>query len=76
MINYITDNSTDHFVHSQKYTIFSKSGKYLKDIYSQLLAPYFRNGLLVQSWRNGAGEKLDSDCKDQYKTMNIDKIQM
>ena len=58
------------------FTIFSKSNKYKKDIYSQMIAPFVKEDLLVQTWRNGAGEKLDSDCKDKYKIMNIDQIKL
>ena len=57
-------------------TTFSKSSKYPKDMYSGLIATYFKEDLLVQSWRNGAGEKLDSDCTDKYKVQNIDRIGM
>lgn len=46
------------------------------DIYSKLIAPYFQENLLVQTWRNGAGGKLDSDCVEQYKVMNIEQIEM
>ncbi|CAG2167036.1 unnamed protein product [Oppiella nova] len=57
-------------------TSFAKSSKYEKDLYSGLIAPHFMKDLLVQSWRNGAGEKLPSDCKDTYKVQNVDKIQI
>ena len=59
-----------------KFTTFSKSRKYEKDIYSQLIAPYFREDMLVQTWRNGAGEKLGSDCKDQFQIINVDSIKL
>lgn len=32
--------------------------------------------LLAQTWRNGAGDKLDSDCTDKYKVQNIDRIKL
>lgn len=56
------------------FTSFSKSSKYPKDIYSGLIANYLKEDLLVQSWRNGAGDKLESDCTDKYKVQNIDRI--
>jgi len=59
-----------------KFTVFSKSSKYIKDIYSQLIAPFVKEDLMVQTWRNGEGGKLDSDCQDEYKIMNIDQIKM
>ncbi|CAG2122063.1 unnamed protein product, partial [Medioppia subpectinata] len=57
-------------------TSFAKSSKYDKDIYSALIATAFKEDFLVQSWRNGAGEKLPSDCKDKYKVQNVDRIQI
>ena len=56
------------------FTSFSKSSKYPKDMYSGLIANYYKEDLLVQTWRNGAGEKLESDCTDKYKVQNIDRI--
>ncbi|XP_054169359.1 plancitoxin-1-like [Oppia nitens] len=76
-IKNITDNQmTIKSKNGLSITSFAKSNKYEKDIYSGLIATYFKENLLVQSWRNGAGGRLDSDCTDKYKVQNIDKIQI
>ncbi len=58
------------------FTSFAKSNKYTEDLYAGLIANKFKQNLLVQSWRNGAGDKLDSNCTDKYKVQNVDKIQL
>lgn len=58
------------------FTSFAKSNKFSEDLYSALIATNLKENLLVQSWRNGAGDKLDSDCTDQYKVQNINRIQL
>lgn len=63
-------------IYSLQYLAFSKNHKLEDDLYGKILAPYFQEDLLVQSWRNGAGEKLDSDCKPKYQSMNIAHIRL
>jgi len=58
------------------FTSFAKSNKYTQDLYSGLIADSLKDNLLVQSWRNGAGDKLDSNCTDKYKVQNVDKIRL
>lgn len=56
------------------FTAFSKSKKFNRDLYSKLMAPFLQEDLLVQTWRNGAGEVLGSDCRDKYKIIDVESI--
>ena len=45
-----------------KFYAFAKAGKSETDIYKKVIAPYFQDGLYVQTWQIGGGTPLPSDC--------------
>lgn len=49
-----------------EFTSFAKSKEFKKDLYEDLVAPYLKTDLFVESWLNGAG-KLQSDCSKTFK---------
>lgn len=46
------------------------------DLYSSILTGQVRNDLVVQSWRNGAGEKLAANCTSNWTVTNVDVIKL
>ncbi|CAG5133990.1 unnamed protein product, partial [Candidula unifasciata] len=60
----------------QQFTSFAKSGKFEADLYDALVAPTLQQDLLVETWLNGEGGKLDSNCSANYKVMKITSISM
>lgn len=58
----------------QQFISFAKSGKFGNDLYSTLVAPGLQSNLLVETWRNGAGDVLDSNCTSRWKVQNIDDV--
>ncbi|UXI19523.1 Casein kinase II subunit alpha [Sarcoptes scabiei] len=65
-----------HSIKRKQFIIFSKNKRYNQDLYSGLIAPYFNEDFLAQTWRNGAGEMLNSNCKDNHKVMNIESVKI
>jgi len=37
------------------------------DLYHDWVAPYLNSDLFVETWQNGAGSKMESDCSGSYK---------
>ncbi|BFZ05876.1 hypothetical protein BsWGS_08914 [Bradybaena similaris] len=60
----------------EKFTSFAKSGEFGEDLYDGLVAPRLQQDLLVETWLNGGGGKLDSNCSTTYKVMKINSISM
>lgn len=44
------------------------------DLYSVMVAPYLKSSLIVETWRRGAGEPLDSSCKDKLQVSNVNEM--
>ena len=59
-----------------KFHSFVKTSQYPGDLYSNLVAPSLQVDLLVQTWRNGKGDALESNCSVKYKVENIDMINL
>lgn len=47
-----------------------------QDIYSAILAGLVRDDLVVQSWRNGAGDKLPANCSRSYTVTHSDLVKL
>ncbi|KAG0422188.1 hypothetical protein HPB47_001984, partial [Ixodes persulcatus] len=46
------------------------------DIYSSILTGQIKDDLVVQSWRNGAGDKLPNDCNSNYTVTDVDSVKL
>ncbi|XP_061390116.1 plancitoxin-1 [Musca vetustissima] len=53
---------------------FAKSSKFNQELYADFVAPTLDTNLLVETWRNGAGN-LDSNCSRNDKVYNIKRIE-
>lgn len=55
---------------------FAKTGYYGDgwDMYDELIAPTLKTNLNVETWRQGSGNPLPSNCTAQYKVMNVDYV--
>lgn len=47
-----------------------------QDIYSGILTGLVRDDLVVQSWRNGAGDKLPANCSRSYTVTHSDLVKL
>ncbi|KAM7297168.1 hypothetical protein ISCGN_022321 [Ixodes scapularis] len=48
----------------------------LADIYSSILTGQIKDDLVVQSWRNGAGDRLPNDCNSNYTVTDVDSVKL
>lgn len=57
---------------------FAKTGYYGDgwDMYDELLAPTLADSMYVETWRQGSGGPLPSNCTTQYEVMNIDYMDL
>ncbi|XP_071802744.1 plancitoxin-1-like isoform X2 [Asterias amurensis] len=55
----------------QSFDSFAKFSNYGQDIYSAWLAPFLKSNLLVETWQNGQGKKMNSSCGGPYNVENI-----
>lgn len=46
------------------------------DIYSSILTGQIKDDLVVQSWRNGAGDRLPNDCNSNYTVTDVDSVKL
>lgn len=54
---------------------FAKSRKFQKELYEDLVAPFYESGdYYVESWRHGSGN-IESDCSKSSKVYNIEQVQ-
>lgn len=53
---------------------FAKSSQFQQELYEDFVAPSLDTNLLVETWRNGAGN-LDSNCSRSDKIYNIKEIE-
>ncbi|KAM7346417.1 deoxyribonuclease II [Cochliomyia hominivorax] len=54
---------------------FAKSSKYNKELYEDFVAPTLDTNLLVETWRNGAGN-FNSNCSLNDKVYNIESLEL
>lgn len=68
----IAINESDGLVQSitttanQELKLFSKDQHFNRDLYSQLIAKTLNSSLLAQTWRQGQGGELPSDCNEPF----------
>ncbi|XP_055895840.1 plancitoxin-1-like isoform X2 [Biomphalaria glabrata] len=58
-------------LNGQNFLSFAKADEFDKDLYDSLVAPKLQTSLKVETWLNGQGTKLPSDCTSTYKVRNI-----
>ena len=59
------------------FTSFVRSRKSeLKELYLEVVAPGLGSDLFVETWRNGQGDPLHSNCSYKYKVNNIEAVQL
>lgn len=60
-------------LHGNGFKSFAKSSRYNKELYEDFVAPVLDTNLLVETWRNGAGN-LNSNCSLNDNVYNIQEI--
>lgn len=55
---------------------FAKYSDFGKDLYHDWVAPYLNSDLFVETWQNGAGSKMESDCSGSYKVFNVVNLEV
>lgn len=65
--------NTFETVNNEVMLSFAKFTDFGDDLYSGLVAPYFKSNLSVETWNNGAGT-FESNCSTSYKVHNIDQV--
>jgi deoxyribonuclease II len=68
--------STERFTSGEgvEFISFAKSRRYERELYEDLVAPYFNSGdYYVESWRHGKGN-LPSNCTKSSKVYNIESL--
>jgi len=63
-------------VGGQTLTNFAKYNKFAADLYDSLIATTFKTSLLVQTWRNGGKDTMDSNCTSKYTVHNVEEIEL
>ncbi|XP_070547212.1 plancitoxin-1-like [Ptychodera flava] len=59
----------------QVFTVFGKGGKFNDDLYSNLVAPYFKQNMFTETWQVGPSPKMESYCH-KYKIENIKNVSL
>jgi len=59
-----------------QYHTFAKSKAWGKDLWDDLVAPYFNTAIDVETWRSGSGGRMGSICGDGVKKTNYDVIEV
>lgn len=54
----------------------AKRATFEQDIYAAVLTGLVRDDLVVQSWRNGAGDKLPANCSRSYTVTHADLVKL
>nr|CDP91568.1 BMA-CRN-7 [Brugia malayi] len=65
--NFKSNGNVDFFA-------FSKTGKYNKDLYLDLIAKEMNVSLFAETWMNGAAKDLNSECTTKYKVINVKEL--
>lgn len=73
-----TENiATINSVNGEQFKSFARSPRsQYKDLYLELIAPELKTDLLVETWRRGAGNPLNSNCSYQFKVNNIESVKL
>ncbi|XP_064480026.1 plancitoxin-1-like [Ornithodoros turicata] len=72
--NLYIDNITS--LAGQKFVSIAKRATLQVDIYSAVVTNVTQNDLLVQSWRNGAGGKLNATCNTMYTVVDAQQVRL
>lgn len=73
------ESSTSEFqsLGGKTFTQFTKSGKCGKDLWDDLVAPYWKTPINVETWRNGVGGRMSSTCGGiPYPVYEIQGVKM
>ncbi|XP_064478847.1 deoxyribonuclease-2-alpha-like isoform X2 [Ornithodoros turicata] len=60
----------------QKFVSIAKRATLEVDIYSAIVTNVTQTDLLVQSWRNGAGGKMDASCNGTFTVVDVDQVRL
>ncbi|XP_074655925.1 plancitoxin-1-like [Tubulanus polymorphus] len=64
-------------IDGQSFCAFSKGSDVVADLYEDIVAPKLQSNLNVETWRIGAGGKLESSkCDKDYKVFNVISIKI
>ena len=79
------DNTNLQFIGPRgEFIVFSETGSFARDIYKDWMALYFQRNynprryrlqMFVETWRNGAGTRMPSDCTGGTDVFNVNRIQ-
>ena len=72
-------NSTSQFesIGGKSFTQFTKSGKWGKDLWDDVVAPYWGTSINVETWRNGVGGRMGTICGGlPYPVFEIQGVKM
>eukprot|EP00116_Pleurobrachia_bachei_P010292 sb/3470554/ len=64
------------FTKSTQFISYAKTGTWGYDLYHDLVAMFERTSLVANTWQNGAGVKLPSDCSPPYNVWNTAYIEI
>jgi len=60
-----------------KFISFAKTGKWGEDLYEDLVQEYYKIGMLIETWRNGANsDKMPSFCTPNYTYDSINILSL
>jgi len=70
--------SVSTYFSGMPFVVFSRNAKWDSDLYSDLVEPYYKSGLLVESWMNGAAtNKMPTFCAGAnyaYSSINVRQV--
>lgn len=61
-------------VDKNSFSTFYKHTKFASDLYSDFVAPQLKAPLMTETWSNGVGGVLGSDCKKAFSVNNIKQL--
>lgn len=61
---------------NRRFLSVAKRATLEQDIYASVLTRLVRDDLVVQSWRNGAGDKLPANCSRSYTVTHADLVKL
>jgi len=70
-------HDTTHIEKMKQFMLFSKSKHWKRDLFEDLIAPYYESDMNVLSWQNGATKNvMPSFCKPEYSynILNIEQL--
>lgn len=63
-------------VGGRRFISIAKRATLQVDVYSAVVTNETQDDLLVQSWRNGPGRKLDDTCETKFKVVDVDTVRL